>query len=263
MARANSHFTMNLQFENKVALVTGATSGIGRAMAIAFRREGAKVIVAGRREKEGRDVVALVKRAGGEAEFVRTDVASETEVAALVAESMSTYGRLDMAFNNAGVEDQPASIHEQTLENYHRVMNANVLGVFLSLKHEIAAMLKNGGGAIVNNSSVAGLIGFPGAAIYVAEHAPQNKQPCTQSAAPASQRKSPRPSCGCAVTRRPSSRAKRWPWTAAGRRNKNNPRFNFKSPTRKCTAPSSKNENSLYETFHDPQAFDHRCRRRE
>jgi NAD(P)-dependent dehydrogenase (short-subunit alcohol dehydrogenase family) len=159
---------MNLQFENKVALVTGATSGIGRATAIAFGRKGAKVVLAGRREREGLDVVALIKKAGGEAAFVRTDVASETEVAALVAESMSTYGRLDVAFNNAGVEDQPAPIHEQTVENYHRVMNANVLGVFLSLKHEIAAMLKNGGGAIVNNSSVGGLVGFPGAAIYVA-----------------------------------------------------------------------------------------------
>ena len=159
---------MNLQFENKVALVTGATSGIGRATAIAFGREGAKVVLAGRREREGLDVAALISKAGGEAMSVRTDVASETEVAALVAESMSTYGRLDVAFNNAGVEDQPASIHEQTVENYHRVMNANVLGVFLSLKHEIAAILKNGGGAIVNNSSVAGLIGFPGASIYVA-----------------------------------------------------------------------------------------------
>jgi NAD(P)-dependent dehydrogenase (short-subunit alcohol dehydrogenase family) len=159
---------MNLQFENKVALVTGATSGIGRATAIAFGREGAKVVLAGRREKEGQDVVALIKKAGGEAAFARTDVTSETEVAALVAKSISKYGRLDVAFNNAGVEDQPGSIHEQTLENYHRVMNANVLGVFLSLKHQIAAMLKNGGGAIVNNSSVAGLVGFPGAAIYAA-----------------------------------------------------------------------------------------------
>ena len=160
---------MNLQLESKVALVTGATSGIGRAAtAIAFGREGAKVVLAGRREREGQDVAALIKKAGGEATFVRTDVASETEVAALVAKSVSTYGRLDVAFNNAGVEDQPALIHEQTLENYHRVMNANVLGVFLSLKHEIAAMLKNGGGAIVNDSSVAGLFGFPGTAIYVA-----------------------------------------------------------------------------------------------
>lgn len=159
---------MNRQFESKVALVTGATSGIGRATAIAFGGQGARVVLAGRREKEGQEVVALVKKAGGEAAFIKTNVTSETEVAALVAELMSTYGRLDVAFNNAGVEDQPASIHEQTVENYHRVTNANVLGVFLSLKHEIAAMLKNGGGAIVNNSSVAGLIGFPGAAIYVA-----------------------------------------------------------------------------------------------
>jgi NAD(P)-dependent dehydrogenase (short-subunit alcohol dehydrogenase family) len=97
---------MNLQFENKVTLVTGATSGIGRATAMAFGREGAKVVLAGRREREGLDVAALINKAGGEAMFVRTDVASETEVAALVAESMSTYGGLDVAFNNAGVEDQ-------------------------------------------------------------------------------------------------------------------------------------------------------------
>jgi len=155
-------------FTNRVALVTGATSGIGRATAIAFAREGAKVVVSGRREKEGYETVALIKKAGGEAAFVKTDVTSEADVAALVGKALSTYGRLDVAFNNAGVEDTPASIHEQTVENYHHIMNANVLGVFLSLKHEIAAILKNGGGAIVNNSSVAGLIGFPGAAIYVA-----------------------------------------------------------------------------------------------
>ncbi len=100
--------------------------------------------------------------------LVQTDVTREADVAALVDTTLSTYGRLDVAFNNAGVEDTPASIHEQTVENYHHIMNANVLGVFLSLKHEIAAMLKNGGGSIVNNASVAGLIGFPGAAIYVA-----------------------------------------------------------------------------------------------
>ena len=155
-------------FTNKVALVTGATSGIGRATAIAFAREGAKVVVSGRREKEGYETVALIKNAGGEAAFVKADVTSEADVAALVGNTLSTYGRLDVAFNNAGVEDTPASIHEQTVENFHHLMNANVLGVFLSLKHEIAAILKNGGGAIVNNSSVAGLIGFPGAAIYVA-----------------------------------------------------------------------------------------------
>ncbi len=153
---------------NKIALVTGATSGIGRATAIAFAREGAKVVVSGRREKEGDETIALIKKAGGEGTFVKTDVTREADVTALLAKTLSTYGRLDVAFNNAGVEEVPASIHEQTVENYHRIMNANVLGVFLSLKHEIAALLKNGGGAIVNNSSVAGLIGFPGAAIYVA-----------------------------------------------------------------------------------------------
>ncbi len=151
-------------FSNKVALVTGATSGIGRVTALAFAREGAQVVVSGRREKEGNETVALIKKAGGEA----TWVTSEAEVAALVAKTLSTYGRLDAAFNNAGVEGKTGSIHEQTVENYHDIMNANVLGVVLSLKHEIAAMLKKGGGAIVNNSSVAGLVGFPGAAIYVA-----------------------------------------------------------------------------------------------
>lgn len=154
-------------FTNRVALVTGATSGIGRATAIAFAREGAKVVVSGRRENEGNETVALIRNAGGEAAFVKADVSSEAEVAALAAKVLSTYGRLDAAFKNAGVEDQPAPVHEQTVENYHRIMNTNVLGVFLSLKYEIAAMLKNGG-AIVNNSSVAGLIGFPGAALYAA-----------------------------------------------------------------------------------------------
>ncbi len=152
----------------KVVLVTGATSGIGRAAAMAFAREGAQVVAAGRREKEGKETVSLIRDAGGEATFVPTDVSREEEVAALVGATLSTYGRLDLALNNAGIEDVPASIHEQTVENYHRVMDANVLGVFLSLKHEIAAMLKTGGGAIVNTSSAAGLVGFPGAAIYAA-----------------------------------------------------------------------------------------------
>src|SRR5260370_21037135 len=159
--------TMNT-FTNRVALVTGATSGIGRATAVAFAREGAKVVVSGRRETEGNKTVALIRKAGGEARFVRTEVASEADVAGRVAKTLSTYGRLDAAFNNAGVEGKPGPIHEQTVENYHHTMNANVLGVVLSLKHEIAAMLKHGGGAIVNNSSVAGLIGFPGVAIYAA-----------------------------------------------------------------------------------------------
>jgi NAD(P)-dependent dehydrogenase (short-subunit alcohol dehydrogenase family) len=158
---------MNM-FDGKVALVTGATSGIGRATAIAFAREGAKVVVSGRREQDGNQTVGLIKKAGGEATFVKTDVSSEADIAALVAKACSTYGRLDAAFNNAGVEGKAGPIQEQTVENYHYIMNPNVLGVFLSLKYEIGAMLKTGGGTIVNNSSVAGLIGFSGMSIYAA-----------------------------------------------------------------------------------------------
>jgi NAD(P)-dependent dehydrogenase (short-subunit alcohol dehydrogenase family) len=156
-------------FANKVAVVTGATSGIGRATAIAFAREGAKVIVSGRREDDGNATVALIEELDGEAMFIKTDVTNEADVAALVETTLSTYGRLDVAFNNAGVgETTSAWIHEKTVEEFHRVMATNVLGVFLSLKHEILAMLKHGGGAIVNSSSVSGLIGFAGAANYVA-----------------------------------------------------------------------------------------------
>src|ERR1041385_7934765 len=105
---------------NKVALVTGATSGIGQATAIAFAREGAKVVLSGRRENEGNETVALIRKAGGEATFVRTDVTSEADVAALMAKTLSTYGKLDAAFNNAGVEGKPGPIHEQTVENYNQ-----------------------------------------------------------------------------------------------------------------------------------------------
>src|SRR5258708_11456144 len=150
-------------FTNKVALVTGGRSGIGSAAALAFAREGARVVVSGRREKEGKEVVALIKKSGGEGLFIRTDVSSEADVAALVAEAVSAYGQLDAAFNNAGIEGEIGKqTHEQTVENYRGVMDINVLGVLLAMKHEVLAMSKNGGGAIVNNSSVGGLIGFPG-----------------------------------------------------------------------------------------------------
>lgn len=156
------------RFTNKVVLVTGATSGIGRATAIAFAREGAKVVLSGRRDKEGNEVVAEIRKAGGEATFVRTDVTKETDIAALVAKTVSTYGRIDAAFNNAGIEGTLSPVHEKTEKEFREIMDANVLGVLLSLKHEIVAMQQQGGGVIVNNASVGGLVGFPVASVYVA-----------------------------------------------------------------------------------------------
>ena len=159
---------MNKTFENKIALVTGGTSGIGRAVAVALAAEGAKVVVSGRREKEGAETVSLVKKAGGEGYFMKTDVTDEDSVAALVQQTVQSYGKLDIAFNNAGTEGVLGPITEATLQNYSQVFDANVKGVFLSLKHEIRAMLKTGGGAIVNTSSVAGSIGFPNFGLYTA-----------------------------------------------------------------------------------------------
>jgi len=160
---------MDRLFENKVTLITGGGSGIGRAAAVAFAKAGAKVVVSGRRDQEGYKTVGLIKKLGGQGAFIKTDVAKEADVKALIEQTLSTYGRLDAAFNNAGIEGEVGKpSHEQSLENYRAVMDTNVLGVLLAMKFEIAAMLKNGGGAIVNNASVGGLIGFPGASVYVA-----------------------------------------------------------------------------------------------
>lgn len=155
--------------EDKVALVTGGTSGIGRAAALALSRAGAKVVVAGRREAEGYETVALIEKAGGQGKFIKADVSNEGEVEKLVADTVSKYGRLDAAFNNAGIEGEVGKqTHEQSAANYRAVMDINVLGVLLAMKHEIGAMLKNGGGSIVNNASVGALVGFPGVSVYVA-----------------------------------------------------------------------------------------------
>jgi NAD(P)-dependent dehydrogenase (short-subunit alcohol dehydrogenase family) len=156
------------QFVGKVALITGGNAGIGRAAAIEFAKQGAKVVVSGRREKEGHDVIAEIKALGGEAIFVKTDVSKASDVKAMIERTVATFGRLDFAFNNAGVEQLLTPLPEQTEETYDQIMDINVKGVWLSLKHEIPAMLKTGGGAIVNNSSVGGLIGFATIPIYIA-----------------------------------------------------------------------------------------------
>jgi NAD(P)-dependent dehydrogenase (short-subunit alcohol dehydrogenase family) len=156
------------RFEGKVALITGGTSGIGRASAIAYAREGAKVVVAGRRAKEGEETVRLIRQAGGEGLFVQTDVTRENEVANLVDKTLAKFGRLDTAFNNAGLEEVIGPTHEKSSEAYDQIMDVNVKGLWLSMKHELSAMRRLGGGTIVNNASIAGLIGFEGAAIYCA-----------------------------------------------------------------------------------------------
>jgi NAD(P)-dependent dehydrogenase (short-subunit alcohol dehydrogenase family) len=152
----------------KVAIVTGGSSGIGRATAIAFAREGAKVAIASRREEEGEETVRLVKEAGSDGFFVKTDVAKAADVSAMVEKTVQQYGSLDYAFNNAGIEEAPTSLVEQTEETFDRIVNINIKGVWLSMKYQIPQMLKNGGGVIVNTSSVGGLIGVPGVPIYVA-----------------------------------------------------------------------------------------------
>ncbi len=158
---------MQTSFQNKVVLITGATSGIGKVSALAFGKAGAKVVVSGRREAEGQAVVAEIKAAGGEATFVKADVAVEADVAALVAKTVATYGRLDIAFNNAGVE-LTGAIVDANEADYRRVFDINVWGVITSMKHEIPVMLKQGAGVIINTSSAAGHVGMAGASIYVA-----------------------------------------------------------------------------------------------
>ena len=156
------------QFVGKVALITGGNAGIGRAAAIEFAKQGAKVVVSGRREKEGHEVIAEIKGRGGEAIFVKTDVSKAGDVKVMIDQTLATFGRLDFAFNNAGVEQLQTPLPDQSEASYDQIMDINVKGVWLSLKHEIPAMLKTGGGAIVNNSSAAGLVGVPQVPIYVA-----------------------------------------------------------------------------------------------
>src|SRR5258706_14880971 len=159
---------MTTDLQNKVALITGGTTGIGRDTAVLFAKNGAKVVVSGRREIEGNETIALVRAAGGDGLFVKSDVSKPSDVQSLIAKTIEKLGRLDIAFNNAGIEGQWKPIIEQSEEDWDSVININLKGVWLSLKYEITQMLKQGnGGAIVNMSSVAGLIGAGGAGIYV------------------------------------------------------------------------------------------------
>lgn len=151
-----------------VVLITGALAGIGRATAEAFAKEKAKVVVSGRRDEEGQKLVGELRKLGAEAEFVRADVRHEDDVKRLVEQTVARFGRLDVAVNNAGTEGKPGPVTEQTAESYAAVFDTNVLGVLLSMKHELRVMLKQGSGSIINVSSVYGRAGGPGASVYIA-----------------------------------------------------------------------------------------------
>jgi len=156
------------RFAGKVALVTGGNAGIGKATALAFAREGAKVVIAARRKPLGEETVRTILEEGGEAVFIRTDVSVPAEVEGLIRKAVERYGRLDLAFNNAGVAGPMNRLAKQTLETWDLVINTNLKGVWLCMKYEIAQMLQQGGGVIVNTASTAGISGSPGAAIYSA-----------------------------------------------------------------------------------------------
>ncbi len=155
-------------FENKVIIVTGAGSGIGRATAIAFAKEGGKVIVSDIQEQNGLATVEAIKKEKGEAYFIKCDVSSEDQVKNLVDKTVERYGKLDCAYNNAGVEGLPYSTIECSTENWDKTININLKGVWLCMKYEIPAMLQYGKGSIVNCSSIAGLVGFESIPAYVA-----------------------------------------------------------------------------------------------
>jgi NAD(P)-dependent dehydrogenase (short-subunit alcohol dehydrogenase family) len=162
-----THMNNNNTFNGKVALVTGGTSGIGKATAVAFAGAGARVVLSGRREKEGAEVVAEIKKLGGDAAFVRADVAKDADVKAMVDFTVEKFGRLDIAFNNAGIEWK-GTLDQATEAEYRRIFDINVWGLLNSMRHEIPIMLKNGGGAIVNTSSIAGHVGLGGVSVYIA-----------------------------------------------------------------------------------------------
>lgn len=159
--------------DGKSALVTGGASGIGRATALAMVREGARVAIADQNEAGAVETVAMINAAGGQSIAMAVDVSDETQIDVMVTRTVAAFGRLDCAFNNAGIATWGAGkpglrTHEMTRQSFDRMLAVNLTGVFLCMKHEIAQMLKQGGGAIVNTASIAGLVGLPTSANYVA-----------------------------------------------------------------------------------------------
>ncbi len=159
---------MSGQFEGKVALVTGAGSGIGRATAVAFGKEGAKVVVADISADNGEETVQMINAFGGESVFLKADVAQADDVEMLINHTVEKYGRLDCAHNNAGITGQSTPLLDCTLDEWDAVMNLNLRGTFLCLKHEIMQMIKQGSGAIVNTSSTMGVVAHGNGPAYIA-----------------------------------------------------------------------------------------------
>ena len=151
-----------------VVLITGALTGIGRATALAFAKDGARIVIVGRRDEAGQKLVAELREIGAEAEYWRADVRHEDDVRSLIDKTVAHFGRLDVAVNNAATEGKPGLVTEQSAESYATTFDTNVLGTLLSMKHELRVMLPQGSGSIVNVSSAYGSIGAPEASVYVA-----------------------------------------------------------------------------------------------
>jgi len=152
----------------RVVLITGALTGIGRSTALAFAREGARIVISGRHEEEGQELVGVLRKLGAEAEFVRSDVRHEEDVRTLVDKTVARFGRLDVAVNSAGTEGKSGPVTAQSAESYAATFDTNVLGTLLSMKHELRVMLAQGSGSIINVSSTFGHTGGAGASVYVA-----------------------------------------------------------------------------------------------
>lgn len=159
---------MNRELEGLVALVTGGGNGIGRAAALAFAREGARVVVSDVDGRGGEETVVQVRQAGGDAQFASADVSREADVINLIEGTLRSYGRLDVAFNNAGIAGSQGSLASLSEEQWQQVLAVNLTGVFLCMKHELLQMERQGSGAIVNNASILGTVGFAGASAYTA-----------------------------------------------------------------------------------------------